>query len=79
MKTAQEIILEIQVLPPEERQIVVEYVESTKDEAFKITNYPPEVLEEIDRCAEEAKRGENVVGPFRDEEANEYLRRSLIV
>ncbi|MEW6236317.1 MAG: hypothetical protein AB1656_13100 [Candidatus Omnitrophota bacterium] len=77
MKTAEEIILEFKELPPEEWQKVVEYVEAAKENVFPITHYSPEDMADIEHDLEEAKRGENVVGPFTGEEANEYLRKLM--
>ncbi len=56
---------------------MVQYVDlergAEKDESFKVTHYPPEVMAEIIHDAEEAKRGENVYGPFRGKEAIDFL------
>jgi len=62
MKTAEEIIVAIEGLPPEEVEKVWEYLHSVDD--FRPTEYPPEVLEEIAMDVEEAKRGINVSPTF---------------
>ncbi|RJP18472.1 MAG: hypothetical protein C4527_28920 [Candidatus Omnitrophota bacterium] len=62
MKTAEEIIVAIEGLPPEEVEKVWEYLNSVDD--FRPTEYPSEVLEEIARNVEEAKRGINVSPTF---------------
>jgi len=77
MKTAEEIILEFKELPTEEWRKVVEYVDSAREDAFQITHYSPEDMAKIEHDLEEAKRGINVVGPFKGEEANEYLRNLM--
>ena len=48
MKTAEEIILEIQELPPEERAKINAFLNPDEEE-YHETCYPPEVLEEIGR------------------------------
>jgi len=60
MKTAEEIILEFQELPPEERQKVVEYVDSSREEAFPMTRYSSEDMAKIDHDLEEAEQGINI-------------------
>ncbi len=57
---AQDIILEIQKLPPDEKQIVFDYVIATDEEEFKVTKYSEEDLAILDQRYEEAKRGINV-------------------
>ena len=59
MKTAAEIILEIKELPLEERQKVVDYL-NTNEEEFIETCYSPENMAIIERRDEEARQGINV-------------------
>jgi hypothetical protein len=73
MQTDEDIILTINELPPEKKRIVIDYINAVKEESFKVTHYSPEVMVEIDRDAEEAKRGENVYGPFKGKEAIDFL------
>ncbi len=73
MHTDEEIVLTIKELPPEKKRIVIDYINAVKEESFKVTHYPPEVMAEINHDAEEAKRGENVYGPFRGQEAIDFL------
>ena len=81
MKTAQEIILEIGELPPEERQAVFDYVDSQKDVdshidlEYQPTQYSSEIMTELDRAQEEARQGININGPFSGQEALDYLER----
>ena len=62
MNTALEYIEGFKNLPPEERQIVIDFVNSTNEEEedFVITHYSDDDLAELDRRYEEAKRGINV-------------------
>ncbi|RJP30549.1 MAG: hypothetical protein C4527_09395 [Candidatus Omnitrophota bacterium] len=64
MKTAQDVIMEIQELPPEEKQIVVDFVASIQEETYNPTYYSPEDMAKIDHDMEEAEQGINVSGPF---------------
>jgi hypothetical protein len=65
MKTAQEVILSIDELSPEEQQAVFVYIENLQSEKpFQETNYSPEEMAKIDKDLEEAEKGINVCGPF---------------
>ncbi len=59
MKTAEEIILEIQELPVEERQKVADFLHA-EDEEFLEENYSPEDTAKILQAGEEAERGMNI-------------------
>ncbi len=72
---AQEIIMEIEKLPQEEKQVVIEFAVSIREDAYKETDYSLEDMAKIDHDIEEAGRGENTVGPFRGKEAVNYLRK----
>ncbi|RJP22061.1 MAG: hypothetical protein C4527_22280 [Candidatus Omnitrophota bacterium] len=56
MKSAEEIILEIQELPPQERQKVEDFVTANKEEEFKATYYPPGVIQMLLQEAELSKK-----------------------
>ncbi|MEW6237004.1 MAG: hypothetical protein AB1656_16590 [Candidatus Omnitrophota bacterium] len=76
MKTAEEIISEIKELSPEERRIVVDFVESNKEEAFAITRFSSEDMALLDQCEEEAEQGINVSPVLKTtEESIAYLRQ----
>lgn len=72
MRTAEEIILEIKELPPEEVQKIEEYLYHEREEC----ELSPEELEEVNRRAAEADRGENLSPVFDTvEEALEWLHQ----
>ena len=73
MQTDEEIVSTIKELPLEKKRIVVDYINAVKEESFKVTHYSPEIMAEINHDAEEAKRGENVYGPFKGQEAINFL------
>ncbi len=75
MNTAQEYIEGFKKLPPEEKQIVIDFMASIQDEAYRVPHYSPEDMEKINHDIAEAERGENIDGPFQGEEAVNYLRR----
>ncbi len=88
MKTAEDIIEEIQELAPDQKNKVIDYVNSIQDEknaeflnrAFEEEyveeeNYSPEDIAKLDRAQEDAKKGINMSGPFRGEEVINFLRR----
>ena len=76
MNTALEYIEGFNNLPPEERQIVIDFVNSTNEEEdFVITHYSDDDLAELDRRYEEAKRGINVSPELEDSEAVNYLKK----
>jgi len=74
MKTAEDIIQDLQELSPEEREKVSDYFTSEMDGIYREEHYSDEDMAKIEQDALEAKQGINVVGPFRGEEAVEYLR-----
>lgn len=75
MKTANDIIGEIQELSLDERQKVIDYL-SADDGKFTETCYSKEIIEEIDRDIEEAERGINVSPAFETaSEAIAYLHQ----
>ncbi|MEW6237002.1 MAG: hypothetical protein AB1656_16580 [Candidatus Omnitrophota bacterium] len=75
MKTAEEIISEIKELSPEERRIVVDFVESQKEESFIITRYSPEDMAKLDQDQEEARQGINISPELEGDEAIAYLEK----
>jgi len=60
VKTAEEYINGFKTLPPEEKQIVIDFVISIEEEVFKETKYSEEYLALLDQRYEEAKKGINV-------------------
>ncbi len=77
MKTAEDIIPEIQELPWKERQKVADYLISDKDEEFTEENYSPEDIAKILQAGEEAEREENLDGPYQGENATAPLKALL--
>ena len=76
MITAAEIILEIKELSLEEREKVVDFVDSTRKETFQITQYSLEDVALLDQCDEEAEQGINVSPVLKTtEESIAYLRQ----
>ncbi len=76
MKTAIEIIAEIQELPLNERQKVSNYLMNEEETESSITDFTPEILEVIDRNIQEAQQGINVSPTFKTAgEAIAYLRQ----
>lgn len=75
MRTADEIILEIQELPPEERQKVADYLNAGDGGEFLEEDYSPEDIAKLDRIQDEVERGINIIGPFSGTEAIEYLKK----
>jgi len=73
MKTAEEIILEIKELSPDERQKVAEYIYS--DEEFPEENYSPEDMALLDQDEEEYRQGINISPELEGDEAIAYLER----
>lgn len=74
MKTAEEIILDIQELSLEERQKIREFMDE-KDEYVE-TCYTRKVMEEISHDVEEAEKGINVSGTFDNaQEVISHLKR----
>jgi len=71
--TAQKYIEGFKKLPPEEKRIVVDFVISTEEEAFKITNYSEDDLALLDQRYEEVKKGVNVSGPFSEDTIMAHL------
>lgn len=82
--TTQEIIDAFLELPPKQQEEVREFVNSTsgdvdflekgfEEEYVEEENYSEEDIAELDRIQEEARRGENVYGPFRGKEAIDFL------
>lgn len=74
MKTAEDIIQEIEELSPEEREKVSNYFSSEMEGIYREEKYSEEDIAKLEQDALEAKQGINVVGPYKGEEANEYLR-----
>ena len=72
---AQDSIQEIEKLPPEEKQIVVDYVVSAEEEEFLEENYSPEDLVKLDRIQDEIEKGVNMSPELEGEEAVNYLRK----
>lgn len=66
----QEIIIEMEKIPPEERQVVIQHFEREGEE-----KYSKEVIAELIERKKEAEREDDIVGPFQGKEAVEYLRR----
>jgi len=77
MKTAEAIIEEIQELAPDQKNIVIDYVNSIQDEKdadflnraleeeyVEEENYSPEDIAKLNRAQEDAKKGINMSGPF---------------
>ena len=75
MKTAQDVIMEIQELPPEEKQIVVDFVASIQEEEFFEENYSPEDIAKILQAGELAEKGIGVSPELEGEEAVHYLKK----
>lgn len=63
-KAADEIILEIQELPPDERKKVADYLNAGDGEEFLEEDYSPEDSALLDRIQDEAERGLKVEGSF---------------
>lgn len=80
MKTAADIIQEIDELSFEERQKVAEYFNSDREDEFLIENYSPEDIAKIIQSGKEAKCGINMSGPFTTTEEIiahlEYIEKS---
>jgi len=74
MKTAEEVIVIIQELPPEEREKVAEYLNAS-EEQFMEEDYSPEDAAKILKSVEEADRGINVSPELEGDEAIAYLQR----
>ena len=64
MKTAAEIILEIEDLSQEEREKLDEYLNANREEEFQKEDYSPEDIARLDWIQAEAEQGINVSGPF---------------
>lgn len=60
MINAQELILRFNELPPDEQQVFIDYMESRREETFKVTHYSPEEMAIIDRRDEETRQGVNI-------------------
>ena len=73
MKTVDEIILDIQELPFEDRQKVVDYLLLDEGEPFQPTRLSPGDMAKLDQDIEECRQGIDVAGPFTGEEAVAYL------
>ena len=74
VKTAEDIILEIKELPPEEFQKGEEYLLQTQEE----WELSPEEEAEVDRRIAEADRGENLSPTFNSvEDMMNHLRNSI--
>jgi len=76
MKTAEEVIVIIQELPPEEREKVAEYL-NAREEHFPEEHYSPEDIAKILQSGEEAERGINVESYSSMSEARKSLGLSL--
>ena len=72
-KTADQIILEIKKLPPDEQRKIVDYVESTMEEYIE-TCYSPEDMAIIDRRDEDTRKGVNMESFSSMSEARKSLR-----
>lgn len=72
MKTAQEVISDIQQLSMNEKQTVIDYVISEEN-----SHPTPVSVAELHERYQDYQRGENCIGPFQDEEANKYLRKQI--
>ncbi len=75
MMTAEEVIVIIRELPPEEQEKVADYLNAGEEEYVEEENYSPEDMAKIDHDLEEAKRGINVSPTLRGKEAVAYLRQ----
>lgn len=75
MKTALELIAEYKVLPPEEKRIVVDYVNSAENEVYPEEEYSPEDIAKILKSGEEAERGINVSYALEGEGVIAHLQR----
>jgi len=71
MKTAENIIADIKRLAPDQQEKVIDFVASIIDQE----EFSEEETALILQASEEAKQGINMSGPFRGEEAINYLRR----
>lgn len=60
MKSTQEFIIQFDELPPEEQQVIIDYVVSKKDATLKSTHLSPEDMAVIDQRDEETQIGINV-------------------
>ena len=73
MNTADKIIQEIENLPPDEQQKVIDYCITVEEEELT-----PEEKAELDRRQAEAERGENLSPVFNSvEEMMSYLRKNV--
>lgn len=88
MNTPQTIIKAFLELSGEEREEVRNFVNSTPDdveflikafdeEYVEKENYSEEDVAKLDRLQQEAEQGINMSGPFKEEEANEHLRKLM--
>lgn len=74
MRTAEEIILEIKELPPEEIQKIEDYLLQDRDEC----ELSPEELAEVNQREADAGRGENLSPEFNSiREMKEYLLKNI--
>lgn len=91
MKTAEDVIMDFQELTQDQKEKVITYVISTQDqleinrlnevfdqEYIREENYSQEDLDKINHDADEAKRGINISGPFKNKkEALNHLDRLM--
>ncbi|MGI6455544.1 MAG: hypothetical protein ACOX5R_07945 [bacterium] len=77
MKTAEEVMKLIQELAPEEKQKLFDYV--TDEMNYRETEYPPHIIEELNRDAEEARKGINSSPVFIEiNDAIAYLKQKNV-
>ncbi len=68
VKTTEEIITEMEKLPPEDIRVIIRHFEPEEEFSEEDTAL---ILEAI----EDSKQGKNMAGPFEGKEAINYLRR----
>ncbi len=68
VKTTEEIIMEMEKLPPEERRVIIQHFETEE----KFSEEDDALIRE---ALEDSKQGKNMEGPFTGKEAINHLRR----
>ncbi len=75
MKTAQDIIKEIDELPLDEMKIVFEYVSSKTEDTFHECEYSKEDIEKLNQIQDEVEQGINLSPALKGEEAIQFLKK----
>ncbi len=57
---AQEIIREIEKLPPDEKKVVFEFVETKRENISNTTHYSPEIMSQLDQDQDDCEKGINI-------------------